>query len=115
MNAFQAAAAVIGLLDFGSRLLSSTIDIYKSASRQTARDVELATLCDELSGLSDQLPDHLQVAWPTSSASESNLRALSARSIVASNKLKSAIGELQANKHGSGKISTAANSLASAL
>ncbi|KAH7131233.1 hypothetical protein EDB81DRAFT_950572 [Dactylonectria macrodidyma] len=115
INAFQVAAAVIGLVDFGSRLLSDTIEIYQSASGHTARDVELTTLSEDLSSLSEQLQNHLEAASSTSSASESTLRALSARSIDASNKLKSAIGELQANKPGSSKISTAANSLASAL
>ncbi|KAH7010155.1 hypothetical protein EDB80DRAFT_610948 [Ilyonectria destructans] len=115
INAFQVAAAVIGLVDFGARVLSDTVEIYKSASGHTERDVELTTLSDELSNLSEQLQNRLEGTSTTSSASESTLRGLSARSIDASNKLKSAIADLQANKPGTSKISTAANSFASAL
>ncbi|KAF7558259.1 hypothetical protein G7Z17_g179 [Cylindrodendrum hubeiense] len=115
ITAFQTAAAVIGLVDFGARVLSDTIEIYQSASGRTTRDVELATLSDELSKLSEQLQECLANTPSASSASESTLRGLSARSIDASNKLKSAITDLQANKPGTSKISTAANSFASAL
>lgn len=115
INAFQVAAAVIGLVDFGARVLSDTVEIYKSASGHTQRDVELTTLSDELSNLSEQLQNRLEGTSTTSLASESTLRGLSARSIDASNKLKSAIADLQANKPGTSKISTAANSFASAL
>ncbi|KAH6972438.1 hypothetical protein BKA56DRAFT_660343 [Ilyonectria sp. MPI-CAGE-AT-0026] len=115
INTFQVAAAVIGLVDFGARVLSDTVEIYKSASGHTQRDVELTTLSDELSSLSEQLQKRLEGTSTTSLASESTLRGLSARSIDASNKLKSAIADLQANKPGTSKISTAANSFASAL
>ncbi|KPM41893.1 hypothetical protein AK830_g4641 [Neonectria ditissima] len=115
INAFQVAAAVIGLVDFGARLLSDSYEIYQSASGHTARDVELTTLSDDLSELSKQVQSHLQDASRVPSASESTLRSLSARCIEASIKLQAAINDLQACKHGTRKISTAANSFASAL
>ncbi|KAK7408953.1 hypothetical protein QQX98_008897 [Neonectria punicea] len=115
INAFQVAAAAIGLVDFGARLLSDSYEIYQSASGRTARDVELATLSGDLSELSKQVQSHLKDGSHVSSRSESALLSLSARCIEASDKLQTGINDLQAGKHGKGKVSTAANSFASAL
>ncbi|KAI8682399.1 NACHT domain-containing protein [Fusarium sp. Ph1] len=115
ITALQTASAIISIVDFGSRLLSSTCEIYQSASGYTAHEVELSTLSEDLTSLGKQLQDRLPVASSATSASDRTLQKLSARCIEASNKLHSAIHGLQANRSGKGRISTAANSFASAL
>ncbi|RSL88327.1 hypothetical protein CEP52_015262 [Fusarium oligoseptatum] len=115
ITALQTASAIIGIVDFGSRLLSSTYEIYQSASGHTARDVRLSTLSDELNCLGKQLQDRLQSAPSATSSSDRTLQNLSVRCVEASDKLHSAIRDLQASRSGNGRISTAANSFASAL
>ncbi|RSL68829.1 hypothetical protein CEP53_002390 [Fusarium sp. AF-6] len=115
ITALQTASAIIGIVDFGTRLLSATTEIYQSASGHTARDVGLLTLSDELKTLGKQLQDRLQAAPSAASASDSTLQSLSVRCIEASNRLHAAIRDLQANRSGNGRISTTANSFASAL
>ncbi|UPK96007.1 hypothetical protein LCI18_006942 [Fusarium solani-melongenae] len=115
ITALQTASAIIGIVDFGTRLLSSTYEIYQSASGRTARDVGLSTLSEELSGLGEQLQDRLQAAPSAASASDRTLQSLSERCVEASSKLHSAIRDLQANRPGNSRISIAANSFASAL
>ncbi|KAI8674562.1 NACHT domain-containing protein [Fusarium keratoplasticum] len=115
ITALQTASAIIGIVDFGTRLLSSTYEIYQSASGHTAREVGLSTLSEELSGLGKQLQDRLPATSSAASASDRTLQNLSARCVQASNKLHSAIHDLQANRSGNGRISIAANSFASAL
>ncbi|EEU34660.1 uncharacterized protein NECHADRAFT_34792 [Fusarium vanettenii 77-13-4] len=115
ITALQTASAIIGIVDFGSRLLSSTYEIYQSASGYTARDVGLSTLSEELNGLGEQLQDRLQEAPSSAATSDKTLQSLSVRCIEASHKLHSAIRDLQANRSENSRISTAANSFASAL
>ncbi|RSL84275.1 hypothetical protein CEP51_003997 [Fusarium floridanum] len=115
ITALQTASAIIGIVDFGTRLLSSTYEIYQSESGHTARDVGLSTLSDELNGLGKQLQDRLQSAPSATSSSDRTLQNLSVRCVEASDKLHSAIRYLQASRSGNGRISTAANSFASAL
>ncbi|KAH6880832.1 hypothetical protein B0T10DRAFT_495277 [Thelonectria olida] len=115
VSALQVASAVIGIVDFGTRLLSDTYEIYQSASGHTTRDVELTTLSDELTTLGEKLQSRLQGAPDTTSSSEATLRSLSARCIEASAKLKSAIEDLRLHSSGTSKISTIANSFVSAL
>ncbi|RTE75703.1 hypothetical protein BHE90_009827 [Fusarium euwallaceae] len=113
-STMQAASAIIGMVDFGTRVLSTT-EIYQSASDPTTRDVELSNLSDELDRLTKKLIDILQAASSAASASDSTLQGLLVRCIEASNKLHAAIRDLQANWSGDGRISTTANSFASAL
>ncbi|KAJ4201589.1 hypothetical protein NW767_006676 [Fusarium falciforme] len=115
MTALQTASAIIGIVDFGARLLSDTYEIYQSVSGHTARDVGLLTLSDELDGLGKQLQARLQAAPSAASASDRTLQNLAARCVEASKKLHLAIRDLQATRSGSSRINTAATSFASAL
>lgn len=115
ITALQTASAIIGIGDFGTRLLSSTYEIYQSTSGHTARDVGLSTLSDEMNGLGKQLQDRLQTAPAAASAPDMTLQSLSGRCVEASDRLHVAIRDLQAHRSGNGRISTAANSFASAL
>lgn len=115
ITALQTASAIIGIVDFGTRLLSDTREIYQSASGHTSRDVGLSTLSEELSTLGKQLQDQLPAAFSATSALDKTLQSLSTRCIEASKKLHSAIGDLQANRSGNSRISAATHSFASAL
>ncbi len=127
VSAFQLAAAVVGVVDFGARLLSDTYEIYRSGTGHTERDVELSTLSRDLTALGTQLQDRLSVVSSPSAASasasastaapgpEAVLLDLSRRCIEASSRLQKAVNDLQANMAGTSKISVAANSFASAL
>lgn len=55
VNALQVASAVIGIVDFGTRLLSDGYDIYQSASGCKECDVELSTLSGDLARLGQAL------------------------------------------------------------
>ncbi|KAH7228401.1 hypothetical protein B0J15DRAFT_599846 [Fusarium solani] len=115
ITALQTASAIIGIVDFGARLLSDTCEIYQSVSGHTARDVGLLTLSDELDGLGKQLQARLQAAPSAASASDRTLQNLAVRCVEASKKLHLAIRDLQATRSGSSRINTAATSFASAL
>jgi hypothetical protein len=54
-SAIGVAAAAIQFLDFGSRLLSSSCDIYRSPSGQTAKQVALSAIVGDLSSLLNQV------------------------------------------------------------
>lgn len=121
MSAFQLAAAVISVVDFGARLLSDTYEIYQSGTGHTERDVELSTLSHDLTVLGEELQKRLSAASTTPAASaaapgpEAVLFDLSRRCVEASAKLQKAVNDLQANMTGTSKISVAANSFVSAL
>ncbi|GAB1316347.1 hypothetical protein MFIFM68171_06557 [Madurella fahalii] len=115
ISAFQLAAAVIGVVDFGARVLSETREIYHSASGRTARDVELSTLAQELSGLGAQLQSRIPHSSTPLVGAEATLVDLSQRCMDASDRLNKAISDLRCNTSGTGRISTAAGSFASAL
>jgi len=115
ITAFQMAAAVIGVVDFGSRLLSDTHEIYKSGTGHTARDVELSTLSQDLTALSTQLQSRLSAVSAAPQGPDAVLVDITGRCIEASAKLQKAVSDLQANVTGSSKISIAASSFVSAL
>jgi ABC-type transporter Mla subunit MlaD len=115
ISAFQLAAAVIGVVDFSTRVLSETREIYKSASGHTARDVELSTLAQELSGLGAQLQNRIPDGATPLVGAEATLVDLSQQCVDASDRLNKAICDLRSNTSEMGKISTAAGSFASAL
>ncbi|RSL44715.1 hypothetical protein CEP54_014572 [Fusarium duplospermum] len=117
--ALTTAAAIIRIVDFGTRLLSNTTEIYQSASGHTARDAGLLTVSEELHHLCKPLQERIQArlqAGPSAaSASDRTLRSLSVRCIKASNKLLAVIRDLHANGSGNDRTSITANSFASAL
>ncbi len=118
-STFQLAAAVIGVVDFGVRLISDAREIYRSSAGQTARNDELKALPRDLSRLSTQLLDRLRLQSPTTStpsrASETPpLVDLLRRCIDTATKLERAIDNLQANTKARSKIGAAANSAAAA-
>jgi len=115
ISAFQLAAAVISVVDFSARVLSETREIYQSASGRTARDVELSMLAQELSGLGAQLQSHIPDDATPLVGVEATLVDLSQQCVDASDRLNKAICDLRSNTSGTGRISTAAGSFASAL
>ncbi|KAK0616675.1 hypothetical protein B0T14DRAFT_250916 [Immersiella caudata] len=60
-GAIGVAAAAIQFLDFGSRLLSSSCDIYRSPSGQTAKQVALSAIIDDLSSLLNQVEQTISI------------------------------------------------------
>ncbi|KAK5658053.1 hypothetical protein OQA88_2609 [Cercophora sp. LCS_1] len=115
ISAFQLAAAVISVVDFGSRLLSDTYEIYQSGTGQRARDLELSTASRDLAELSAQLQNHLAGTSDAAGGSSAVLFGLSQQCIKASAELQRAINEVQANMAGTGRIGIVANSFVSAL
>lgn len=113
LSAFSLAAGVIQVVDYGTRILSTTYEIYQSGSGHTARNVELSTLSRELSGLSEQLQSRLCDVKRPPEASESALLDLCRRCMEASAELQSAIDGLRAK--GKKRIRVAACSFVSAL
>lgn len=113
ISAFSLAASVINVVDYGTRVLSNTYEIYQSKSGHTLRDVELTTLSRDLTGLSKQLERRLHDAKSSPGATDSALLDLCQRCMEASTELQSAINGLQAK--GTTKINIAASSFVSAL
>lgn len=54
-SAFSLAASVAQLVDFGSKLISEGQEIYHSATGSSQKNVDLETICLELSRLGDKL------------------------------------------------------------
>ncbi|TRX88264.1 hypothetical protein FHL15_010831 [Xylaria flabelliformis] len=55
LDAISLAAAVVQFTDFGVRLLSETMQVYKSVSGMTSQTVELKTIKDDLRQLSQSI------------------------------------------------------------
>jgi hypothetical protein len=55
LSALSIAASVVQFVDFGTRLLSGTREVYKSASGQTKDIVELSTIVADLSQFSQNI------------------------------------------------------------
>ncbi|KAL1641927.1 hypothetical protein SLS58_005763 [Diplodia intermedia] len=113
VSAFSLAAGVIQVVDYGTRLLSTTYEIYQSESGKTARDVELSTLSQGLSDVSEQLKNRLCDAKKAPAASENALLDLCRRCVEASAELQSAVNALEAR--GTTRVGIAASSFVSAL
>ncbi|OJD34129.1 ent-kaurene oxidase [Diplodia corticola] len=107
ISTFSLAAGVIQVVDYGTRVLSTTYQIYQSGSGQTTRDVELSSLSQDLSDLSERLKKR------PSGTPENALLHLCDRCVEASDELQRAIDALRAR--GTTRISVAASSLVSAL
>ena len=54
LSAVSIAAAVVQFVDFGTRLLSTSVEIYKSPSGQTAEEVEVTTVLGDLTSLASR-------------------------------------------------------------
>ncbi|RYP07847.1 hypothetical protein DL765_009000 [Monosporascus sp. GIB2] len=117
VGAFQLAAAIIGVVDFGARLFFDAREIFQSETGRTAHNAQVLALPRELSTLSEQLREHLQAASTTGTRtrSQTTLLGLSQRCIEASKKLQQAVDDLRVNKKANGKFSIAADSFAVAL
>jgi hypothetical protein len=62
MSALSVATAVLQFVDFGSRLLSTSYEISRSSSGQTAKEVELSTITSELLGLVAHVKDTVEAS-----------------------------------------------------
>ncbi|KAI0188944.1 hypothetical protein EV127DRAFT_512657 [Xylaria flabelliformis] len=77
LDAISLAAAVAQFTDFGVRLLSETLNVYKSVSGMTIEIVELKTIEDDLRQLSQSIQEKsLQLADPRKPLHESDRRLL---------------------------------------
>ena len=62
LSALSVAAAVLQFVDFGTRLLSTSYEIYKSPFGETAKEVELSTVTNDLAGLVAHVKDAVEVS-----------------------------------------------------
>jgi len=73
LSTLSVVAAAVQLVDFGSRLISNTREIYHSVSGQTSEMVELSAVAADLSQLTTNISDHITVlgeARPAKGSSE---------------------------------------------
>ncbi|KAH6681585.1 hypothetical protein B0J14DRAFT_218079 [Halenospora varia] len=61
ISSLSVAAAVIQFVDFGSRLLSNSLQIYRSPSGQTAAVVSLSDISNDLAQLAEEVARHLSL------------------------------------------------------
>jgi hypothetical protein len=54
-SALSAAAAVVQFVDFGSRILSDSCEVYSSATGQASRYVELSAISSDLAALASEI------------------------------------------------------------
>jgi hypothetical protein len=113
ISAFALAASVINVVDYGTRVLSSTRNIYTSASGQKSRHVELSTLAQELSGLSTELERRIAKAGGQPGNCDIALLDICRRCLDTAGQLQNALDDLQAK--GTTKVGAAASSLVAAL
>ncbi|SPO04142.1 uncharacterized protein DNG_06825 [Cephalotrichum gorgonifer] len=58
-NTLSAVAAVVQLVDFGTRLLKTSVEVYKSPSGHTAKEVEVSTVLDDLTTLAERAREEI--------------------------------------------------------
>jgi hypothetical protein len=111
-TAFQTGAAVISLVDFGSRVLSDSFEIYRSGQAQTARNESLVDISQQLLVLSEEVQS--QTA-NTQCGPDAILIRIAQRCKNVSQRLQSAITDLRTQKRSRNKVTDAARSFVAAL
>ncbi|KAK4446194.1 hypothetical protein QBC34DRAFT_412097 [Podospora aff. communis PSN243] len=79
LSALGVATSVVQFVDFSSKLISGTFEIYKSAGGELGRNSAIETLTKQLVGLSERLEASLAES-SSSSSSNSNSNTLASRS-----------------------------------
>ncbi|KAI0856249.1 hypothetical protein F4860DRAFT_493801 [Xylaria cubensis] len=116
LDAISLAAAVVQFTDFGVRLLSETVQVYKSVSGMASQTVELKTIEDDLRQLSHSIQEKsAQLADPIKPPreSEKNLLRLCRTCQELSTELATAVSRLRT--HSSGRINLAVESFGVAV
>ncbi|KAK3987624.1 hypothetical protein QBC44DRAFT_245616 [Cladorrhinum sp. PSN332] len=121
MEAFAAlglAAAVVQFTDFGVRLLTDSVHVYRSATGQTSQHVELGSICDDLS----QLANRIEMKSSTYNGvkrklteTEEDLLRLAQKCQNITSQLNSSLGRLRANRSSACRIDLVKESVAVAL
>ena len=95
------AAAALQFLDFGSRLLSTSYQVYKSPSGQSAREASLSTITDDLSTLLQQLRETSSTAHSeiVTSPAQRQLLKLSEECETLLDPLRPALAQLEKDGH----------------
>jgi hypothetical protein len=99
VSAVSVAAAALQFLDFGSRLLSTSYQVYKSPKGKTEKQVALSTIIDDLSCLLQHVERVTAGAKPCS-ATQSKLVHLSDECRNLITPLNKALDRLQGQQNG---------------
>lgn len=97
MTALSIAAATVQFVDFGTSLLSSAREVYKSASGQPKDVVQLASLVDDLSKFSQSIQEVFDKAKSTKKSYdgfEENLLTVCAECLQTCSEIQAAVVKL---------------------
>ena len=61
LSAISIAAAVVQFVDYGSRLLQDTVEIYRSSTGKSRDKLEISSISRDLAALSDEVESRLTV------------------------------------------------------
>ncbi|KAI9154739.1 hypothetical protein HJFPF1_07296 [Paramyrothecium foliicola] len=98
LSALGVAAGVVQFIDFGTRLISTTGQLYQSPSGRTAREVQLTTIASDLAQLSTNIRSQitlLKEATPAQGSSESVLLGICEECMGAAKELQDALTNLR--------------------
>ena len=114
LSGLSVAAAVVQFVDFGTRLLKGTHQVYNSSSGQSAEVIELSAISTDLTQLLQDAESKLR-AKPLdgSQSSEDTFHGLCRKCEATKDAIQKVISRLQARGHS--KISVAASSFSVAL
>ena len=99
------SAAAIQFLDFGSKLLSMSYEIYTSPSGQSSKEEALSTVVAELTGLLGQVEQTISTSSSSASPAQNQLLKLCAEATDLIAPLKKTLRHLQ--KEGAAKLDIA--------
>lgn len=97
MTVLSIAAAVVQFVDFGTSLLSSAREVYKSASGQPQDVVQLTTIVDDLSQFSKSIQeasDKVKSTTKSYDRSEENLSRVCANCLQTCTEIRAAVSNL---------------------
>ncbi|KAK4170002.1 hypothetical protein QBC43DRAFT_40063 [Cladorrhinum sp. PSN259] len=118
LAALGLAAAVVQFTDFGVRLLTDSVHVYRSATGQTSQHVELGAICDDLSQLAKRIElqssTYNGVKRKLTEAEEDLLR-LAQKCQNITSELSNSLSRLRASRGSTGKINLVKESVAVAL
>jgi hypothetical protein len=114
VSALGVAAAAVQFVDFGSRLLSNTLETYKNATGQSTRNMELSVISQDLVLLATEVETLLgKMEEPRPGSAAERLKSLCHDCKSVNAELQTILEKLKAK--GSSKLDLAKNSFVSAV
>ena len=102
-SALSLASNIVQFVDYGGRLVSKSVELYKSAIGEATENIDLESVAQRLQLIAGELEDSTVVGdWKGKSQDEDALRQLALSAQKAANELISMINDLKVDPKASG-------------